>query len=806
MKNWVNESIVKVRSKAVIFYKIMKPIISLFVMCVLGCQLKAQVSFSPSSTNAVGNNPFTVVATDVNGDGKADLICANSSDNTLTVLTNSGGGGFVLSGTYSVGSEPHGVTAADVNGDGKVDLISANADDSTLSVLTNDGSSGFAFASTLSVGWHPISVTEADVKGDGKVDLISANQYAYSLSVLTNDGLGGFAPASTPEVGNAPVSVVAADVNGDGKLDLVSANGYDNTLSVLTNDGSGGFMPSGTYPVGNQPNCVTAADVNGDGKMDLICVNNSDNTLTVLTNDGSGGFVTASTLNVGNTPYSVTAADVNGDGWVDLICANAGDNTLMVFTNNGSGVFGSNAVFNVGNYPVTVTAADINGDGKMDLICANYFDNTLMVLTNSTPFPSSTLPLITAPPAGTTNLVNTRAALGIGVTAAGIEAARQFAFQWQLNGTNLPAMTNKVLVLPNLSPSKAGNYDVVVSNYVGSVTSAVAAVAVVYPPSITVQPTNQVLSAGSVLDLEVGASGTAPLTYQWQNGTGAMPGQTNSGLILNPALTNDTDNYSVIVSNSYSAVTSQVASVFVYLPVSFLTQPYSLVVPALAPATFSVNASGFPEPTSYQWTFNGTNLPGATSSSLIINRVHLANTGSYQVLASNGYSVTNSDIATLNMSPSITSPFTGVTAIWGQGASLSVAAIGSGGLGYQWYLNGVAIDGATGATLNFDSIQFTNGGLYSVVVGSPYGSVTNVAQVVVNPATISIGFYPGLTINGAVGNSYIIQGSTNLADTNAWVTLTNLTLTQPVQLWIDTSVDASSPFNPLHYYQVLPQQ
>jgi hypothetical protein len=144
-----------------------------------------------------------------------------------------------------------------------------------------------------------------------------------------------------------------------------------------------------------------------------------------------------------------------------------------------------------------------------------------------------------------------------------------------------------------------------------------------------------------------------------------------------------------------------------------------------------------------------------------------------------------------------------VTAILGQGTSISVGAIGSGDLGYQWYLNGVAIAGATSATLNFESIQFTNGGLYSVVVSSPYGSVTNMAQVVVNPAGVAIGFSPTLTISGEVGSSYMIQRSTNVADTNSWVTLTNLTLTQPVQIWVDTSIDASSPFNPLQFYRVL---
>jgi hypothetical protein len=159
------------------------------------------------------------------------------------------------------------------------------------------------------------------------------------------------------------------------------------------------------------------------------------------------------------------------------------------------------------------------------------------------------------------------------------------------------------------------------------------------------------------------------------------------------------------------------------------------------------------------------------------------------------------------MSPSLTLPFAGATTYWGKNATLSVGAIGSGELSYQWYQNGLAVGGATNPTLNFTTVQFTNGGMYSVVVTSPFGTVTNVAaQMIVEPAGVSLGFSPTLTISGVVGYSYIIQGSTNLTDTNAWATVTNLTLTEPVQIWVDTNVDASSPFNPTHFYQVLPGQ
>ena len=72
------------------------------------------------------SRPICVVAADVNGDGKLDLISANYGANTLTVLTNNGSGGFGSNATLSVGSGPTCVVAADVDGDGKLDLISAN--------------------------------------------------------------------------------------------------------------------------------------------------------------------------------------------------------------------------------------------------------------------------------------------------------------------------------------------------------------------------------------------------------------------------------------------------------------------------------------------------------------------------------------------------------------------------------------------------------------------------------------------------------------------------------------------------------
>jgi hypothetical protein len=228
-------------------------------------------------------------------------------------------------------------------------------------------------------------------------------------------------------------------------------------------------------------------------------------------------------------------------------------------------------------------------------------------------------------------------------------------------------------------------------------------------------------------------------------------------------------------------------------------------VDAYSNATFSVTAAG--TNLSYQWTFDSAAISGATASSFTITNVAQTNLGTYAVVVSNPSGSITSSNAILSMYPYLISPFTGVVTDWGTNVVLSVGAWGSAPLSYQWYDNGVALSGATNQTLDLSGIQFSNAGLYSVVVSNPLGTVTNTPEaVVVNVASISLGLYPGVTIKGTVGYNYIIQSSTNLSDTNAWVTVTNVTLTQPVQLWVDTSDNTTLPGNPVRFYQVLPGQ
>jgi hypothetical protein len=200
--------------------------------------------FTATTYNTPGEYLNSLTVADVNGDGRPDVIIANSFDGGsggLIVFTNNGGGGFVLSGTYSTSGypQPESVVAVDVNGDGKPDLISANFGNGgpgALEVFLNNGDGTFAPPVIYPAGNGAISVA-AFTNVDGKVDLACANRSDNTIVVFTNNGSGGFAPACTNAVPGAssPQVVRAADVNGDGQMDLICFNLNNNSVSVFFN-------------------------------------------------------------------------------------------------------------------------------------------------------------------------------------------------------------------------------------------------------------------------------------------------------------------------------------------------------------------------------------------------------------------------------------------------------------------------------------------------------------------------------------------------------------------------------------------
>ena len=82
------------------------------------------------------------------------------------------------------------------------------------------------------------------------------------------------------------------------------------------------------------------------------------------------------------------------------------------------------------------------------------------------------------------------------------------------DGGNVSGALTATLTITNLQGTDAGNYDVVVTNAVGSITSMVASLTVLVPPSIAAQPISLTVTQGSAASFTVTAAGDAPLFYQ----------------------------------------------------------------------------------------------------------------------------------------------------------------------------------------------------------------------------------------------------------------------------------------------------
>ena len=136
-------------------------------------------------------------------------------------------------------------------------------------------------------------------------------------------------------------------------------------------------------------------------------------------------------------------------------------------------------------------------------------------------------------------------------------------------------------------------------------------------PVITTQPGNQTVNAGKTATFTVGATGAAPLNYQWNKNGAAISGGTSS--TYSTPVTTGSDNgaqFIVVVRNNAGSVTSTAATLTVNAAAvapAITTQPVNQMVTAGQTATFTVTATGT-APLSYQWNKNGTAISGATSS------------------------------------------------------------------------------------------------------------------------------------------------------------------------------------------------
>lgn len=136
----------------------------------------------------------------------------------------------------------------------------------------------------------------------------------------------------------------------------------------------------------------------------------------------------------------------------------------------------------------------------------------------------------------------------------GVTGTSPMAYQWLFDQSPLNGRTNKVLQLDSLTKSQAGDYQVIITNAYGAITSAVASLVVDEPLNATIlsQPYGDTVPVGGYFNFSVVAAGDSPLTYQWYLDNQPVDGATNSSLMLTNVQSTNAGTYTVQVQNNSS--------------------------------------------------------------------------------------------------------------------------------------------------------------------------------------------------------------------------------------------------------------
>lgn len=360
---------------------------------------------APAATltpTAYGSCSPAFVVGDLDGDGNTDIVEADSTSSTVTVLVSNGDGTFTAGLPLPVAGAS-GFTGGALVPNATTGFLDAYILDasapSNLIVIPGTGTAPYFGVPAAPVLLAPAAGAEgrgfdglvilADFDGDGLIDVAENDGNTGQLNVYL--AAGGYAGVSipTPDAVYDACSATAGSLTGT--LAIVETDCGDNQITVYNNDGTGTFSegvyyapavtPTTTADI--YPSAATIADVNGDGNGDVVLTNDESSDVTILLGNGDG------TLNLTSVGYAVggyadtpaIVTDVNGDGLVDIVVADYNE-SLVWMAGYGDGTFQASRDYYATipgegygseseTYSVGIASGDFNGDGFTDVVVGN---------------------------------------------------------------------------------------------------------------------------------------------------------------------------------------------------------------------------------------------------------------------------------------------------------------------------------------------------------------------------------------------------------------------------------------------------
>ncbi len=391
------------------------------------------------------------------------------------------------------------------------------------------------------------------------------------------------------------------------------------------------------------------------------------------------------------------------------------------------------------------------------------------VFTNSQGHGTTTIAILTVliSPTVTTNPNSQSIPSGQAVTFAAAAGGNPIpTVQWQVrtNGgtsfVSIPGATSTTYSFVVAAAQNGNQYQAVFTNSQGHVTTTAAALTVLTTPTITTNPTSQIIPSGQTVILTAAAGGNPTPTVQWQVSTNggtsfaAIPGATATTYSFAVTAVQNGNKYQAVFTNSQGHATTTPATLTVLISPTITTNPTSQSIPSGQTVTLTAAAGGNPTPT-VQWqvsTNGGTSfaaIAGATSTTYSFAVTAAQNGNKYQAVFTNsqGHATTTPATLTVLTTPTITTNPTSQSIPSGQTVTLTAAASGNPTPTVQWQVstNGgtsfTAIPGATSTTFSFAVTTAQNGNKYQAVFTNSQGHATT------TPATLTVLTSPTVTTN-----------------------------------------------------------